>query len=216
MIKSSGIYKITSPSNRVYIGQAVNIYARWRTYKSGHLKRQKRLYNSFLKYGSENHKFEVIEECPVENLNERERYWQEHYDVLSKKGLNCSLVGTKDKKLVHSEETKKILSSLSGENHPNYGKTFPKHINEKKGRKGELSFWYGKKLSKETIRKMQLKRSNKVKVIINGKEIIFECVRDCADYLGCTTKNILYRDKCRILEKKAIGRYKDIYIEILK
>lgn len=29
-----GIYKITSPSNRIYIGQSIDIEARWKSYKT--------------------------------------------------------------------------------------------------------------------------------------------------------------------------------------
>ena len=87
-----GIYKITSPSNRVYIGQSRNIEKRFREYKYYKGNGQNRLFYSFTKYGVNTHKFEIIEECVLSNLNIRERYWQEHYDVLSEHGLNCMYV----------------------------------------------------------------------------------------------------------------------------
>lgn len=215
--KYPGIYKITSPSNKVYVGQAVNIYKRWRTYKSGHHSRQRKLSRSFNKYGVENHVFEVIERCNVDDLNSRERHWQEYYNVIGENGLNLSLVSTEEKRYVHSAETRKKLSENNrGKNHYMFGKKFPKEVNKKKGRSGKDSYWFGKKLDPKSTRIRQLKRSNKVLIIENGKETIFDCTRDCADYLGCTTKNVLYRDKCRISGRKSIGRYKDIYIEILK
>ena len=107
-----GIYKIISPSNRVYIGQGVNIKKRIRTYKKLHCVAQKRLYASFIKYGVENHIFEIIEECAKEDLDCRERYWQDFYDVLSKKGLNCSLTSCEilNKKGEISEDKRKLLS----------------------------------------------------------------------------------------------------------
>ena len=70
----TGIYKITSPKNRVYIGQSVNIKSRWSRYKKRLPKSQIKLNRSFLKYGVENHLFEVVEECLVSELNEKERY----------------------------------------------------------------------------------------------------------------------------------------------
>lgn len=212
-----GIYKITSPTGKIYVGQSIDIKIRWYRYSKLCCKRQLKLYNSFKKHGVDNHKFEIIEECSIDNINERERYWQEYYNVIGENGLNLSLVSTFSKKYVHSKETRiKLSKNVSGENHPHFGKKFPKHVNDKKGRKGELSYWYGKKLDPKSTRLRQLKRSNKVKIIINDQEIIFECVMDCANYLGCTNKNILYRDKCRLLGKKSIGKYKHIYIEILK
>lgn len=97
--KIIGIYKITSPSKRVYIGQSVDIHKRFRNYNTLHnCKGQFRLYNSFLKYGAINHKFEIIEICNLNRLNIQERYWQDYYDVLSKKGLNCRLTDTCDVK----------------------------------------------------------------------------------------------------------------------
>ena len=58
-----GIYKITSPSGRVYIGQSVNIEKRFLSYsKLLRCKTQIKLFRSFLKYGVINHIFETIEE----------------------------------------------------------------------------------------------------------------------------------------------------------
>ena len=44
-----GIYKITNPSNKVYIGQSTNIKERFRKYSKLSNKRQIKLYNSFQK-----------------------------------------------------------------------------------------------------------------------------------------------------------------------
>ncbi len=47
-----GIYKITSPSNKIYIGCSNNIYKRWSRYKNPHsIKAQYHIYNSLIKYG---------------------------------------------------------------------------------------------------------------------------------------------------------------------
>jgi group I intron endonuclease len=104
------IYKITSPSNKVYIGQTINIHRRFIKYKGLRCKAQPRIYNSLVKYGSENHVFEIIEECNIYDLNIRERHWQDHYDVLSDNGLNCVLTNTDEKYLVRSLETRKKMS----------------------------------------------------------------------------------------------------------
>ena len=95
--KICGIYKITSPSERVYIGQSVDIKRRWSKHKIRNCKGQTRLWESFRKYGHDRHIFEIIEECGEECLNHRERHWQDKYDVLSTKGLNCKLTETTDK-----------------------------------------------------------------------------------------------------------------------
>ena len=100
-----GIYKITSPSGKIYIGQSVDIKERKRRYKQLNCLKQHGIYNSLKKYGFENHIFEIIEECSIELLNERERYWQDYYEVL-KYGLNCVLTNTNDLPRKYSEESR--------------------------------------------------------------------------------------------------------------
>lgn len=144
------IYKIVSPSNRVYIGQTISLKRRLSAYKRNDCKGQKRLFNSLNTYGFDNHVFEVIEECNVELLNERERYFQDFYNVLSKNGLNCKLTNTNEKRLVHSEESLKKISESSK------GRTWS---NE---RKNEFSIKRkGKILSEESKQKISLKNKGK-------------------------------------------------------
>jgi len=114
-----GIYKITSPSGKVYVGQSVRIEKRFRDYVTlRSCSEQPRLYRSFLKYGVEFHIFEILEECLVHELNERERYFQDLYNVIGVEGLNCKLQGTADKSGYLSEEIKtKITLTKTGKRH---------------------------------------------------------------------------------------------------
>ena len=113
--KICGVYKITNPSGKVYIGEAVDIYRRWKNYRGLHCKRQPPIYNSLLKYGVDNHIFEIVEVCIVDELKCRERYWQEYYEVLGEKGLNCQYTECGELKQVHTQETKdKIGKSQVG------------------------------------------------------------------------------------------------------
>ena len=114
-----GIYKITNPKGKVYVGQSVRIEKRFRDYATLHnCSEQPRLYRSFLKYGVEFHIFEVIEECLVHELNEREKYFQDLYDVIGVKGLNCKLQSTADKTGYLSEEIKaRITLTKTGKRH---------------------------------------------------------------------------------------------------
>lgn len=75
-----GIYKITSPSNKIYIGQSINIEKR----KNQYVKLDKscigpKLYNSLKKYGWESHIHELLEECSLEQLNEREIFYKQQF-----------------------------------------------------------------------------------------------------------------------------------------
>jgi len=114
MEKICGIYKITSPSGRIYIGKSIDILRRFSSYRSLNCKSQRKLYASLCKYTPERHVFEVIELCSVDIIIERERHWQEHFDVLNI-GLNCLLSKTSNTQMVLSQETKnKISKSLKG------------------------------------------------------------------------------------------------------
>jgi len=122
-----GIYKITSPTGRVYIGQSSNLKYRLADYYKLRSKSKKQviLYNSFLKYGVENHQFDIIEYCTIDELYCSERFWQDEFDVLNG-GLNCILTSCDDKKAQMSEETKskisKAIIAMGRAGKPDYSK----------------------------------------------------------------------------------------------
>ena len=137
--KLTGIYKITSPTGRVYIGQAVDLKRRITEYNnSDRVKRQHKLKNSFDKYGREAHIIEIIEECLITDLNKRERYWQDFYNVIVE-GLNCVLTQTDALPRVISEETRQLLreanigKKVSPEQIEKFRETRKKSDNNKKG-----------------------------------------------------------------------------------
>ena len=80
-----GIYKITNLiNNKVYIGQSINIQERWkahrhRPFNSNSVDYDSLLYRAIRKYGLENFKFEVLEECEKEALNDKEIYYIQEY-----------------------------------------------------------------------------------------------------------------------------------------
>ena len=84
-----GIYRITNPKGKIYVGQSHDIEFRLKRYKVLNCKKQPKIYRSLLKYGAENHIFEIIEECEIEKLDERETYWKKEYNSV-KDGLNCN------------------------------------------------------------------------------------------------------------------------------
>ncbi len=108
--KISGIYKITAPTGKVYIGQSADIKKRWHQYKKDFFKKQYKLYYSIQKYGYENHEFSIIEQCGESELNLRERFWQDFYNAVEE-GLNLTLTNTEEKRKVFSQETKDKISS---------------------------------------------------------------------------------------------------------
>lgn len=111
--KIIGIYKITSPTKRVYIGQSDDIFRRFSSYKNLQCKTQPKLYNSFRKHGVDKHVFEIVCECDIENLDSYERYYQELYNCISSKhGLNCVLKETGKLRRVYNEEYSLKMSKI--------------------------------------------------------------------------------------------------------
>ena len=82
-----GIYKITNKiTNKVYIGQSVDIRRRWNAHISilnetnkNEEEKSTALHQSMLKYGVDNFDFEVVEVCAQNELNEKEKYWIKQY-----------------------------------------------------------------------------------------------------------------------------------------
>lgn len=171
-----GIYKITNPKGKVYIGQAINIERRFKTYFKLQCKSQIKLYRSFNKYGVKNHIFEILEECDENQLNNKERYYQDLYDVIGKNGLNLKLTKIEDKSGKLSKESRlKMSNSHKG-----------KVLSEKHKLNLKISS-LGKKNSKESIIKMRLKaigrihsNETKIKISLNNsssKKVI--CLKTC-------------------------------------
>jgi group I intron endonuclease len=138
-----GIYKITNPKGKIYIGQSPNIEKRFKQYKCLDCKTQPKIYRSLKKYSWENHKFESVEECSYKILDEREIYWINFYN-----SFNCGLnltEGGRGMRLL-SEEIKNKISKAK-KNHPCYkDPSFGKKISKSKK---------GKPLSKEHIQKLK-------------------------------------------------------------
>jgi hypothetical protein len=76
----SGIYKIENPVGEIYIGQTKRTFEkRFDHYFVLDCKKQKGLYNSFIKHGIENHNFYSIHELDKYSLQEQFNYWEIYY-----------------------------------------------------------------------------------------------------------------------------------------
>jgi group I intron endonuclease len=195
--EKSGIYKITSPNGKVYIGESVNLKNRCKFYLSpNRIKKQRAIYNSLIKYGVDNHIFEIIEFCDVVNLKERERHFQEFYNSVNN-GLNCFYSSTTNKLKKHSEETIKIMSMKSSDNKNSfYGK---KHTEESLKKisdssKGVNNPNYGGKFINDEFIKKQINSNSKkplrVTDIVTGEFFDFINSKECAIFLGVSDSNV--------------------------
>ena len=94
----TGIYKIENLKNqKKYIGQSIDINFRWKRHKQAAYNKNSKsyeypLYRAIRKYGIENFSFEIIEECEVDNLNDREVYWISYFNSFFN-GYNQTLGG---------------------------------------------------------------------------------------------------------------------------
>jgi len=197
-----GIYKITNPTGKIYIGQSVDIEKRFYRYRilSKNIQLQVILYRSFLKYGVDNHEFEIIEECNVDSLNEKERYYQDLYNVINGNGLNCVLTKTNNKSgkvcsetlirmskaqignnnwlgRTHSQESKDKMSESKK------GKRFSKEVNLKKGRKGRISNRKGI-ISKDNPKSVRVVQITKDGLFVKNWDCLMDIKRELNYHIG--------------------------------
>lgn len=150
----SGIYEIVHrPSQKRYIGSAVNIRRRWLEHKS-QLRRvvhhSPYLQNSFIAYGEKEFDFLVIEKCEKENLIVREQFY---IDSMAPE-FNMSPTAGNTMGRFHSEETKKKISEKAKGR-----KCAPRSKEHREALSNALS---GKQKSPEHMAKLQEGRKNRV------------------------------------------------------
>jgi group I intron endonuclease len=173
-----GIYKITAPTGKVYIGQSKNIEKRFQNHKAAYnLKKNTKLYNSFKKYGVENHLFEVVEECKVEQLDYLEELYGYKYKVLEE-GLNHRLGDGKWQNRTLTE-------------------THKAHIKQST---------VGRKWSEETIkkRKESMKGKNTQQVRCTTDGMLFNSIQAATDYYNLKWRKYI-EDVCSGRAKQIKG-----------
>lgn len=101
-----GIYKIENLVNhKIYIGQSNNIQRRFKEHKTKGEKSHIPVDYAIKKYGVENFSFEVIEECSLDKLNERESYWIEYFKSYPN-GYNCNVGGEQQSQGINNGRAK--------------------------------------------------------------------------------------------------------------
>ena len=96
----AGIYKITNQlTGKVYVGQSQNVYEReiehFTALRRGHHPNQ--VMQKDWNKNNRGFRFDVIELCPLSQLNEREKYWIDKLDSMSPNGYNLEWVPYKRK-----------------------------------------------------------------------------------------------------------------------
>lgn len=171
-IPQSGIYVIVHiKSSKIYIGQTNDFRKRWRGHKSALLRGEHgnhHLQSAWNKYGEKAFKFQILEHCSIEQLDEREQYWLDIYipkgicynfatDVVApmrghpfteehRQKISIALKGKP-----RSEEHCRKLSLANKQRSPMSDETRNKMSESKKGKRPNNA---GRKVSKETLQKM--------------------------------------------------------------
>lgn len=181
----TGIYKITTPSNYVYIGQSVNIKKRWNDHKWPTKRSVSLIGRSIKKYGYKNHSFELLHELPADvdkkTLSAYESLYMDLYrnagflllNISDAKDSNYGYVPSEETRKKHSEKMKGKPSPAKGriltneEKHHlsiiNKGKPFSEAARSKlkgrivwnKGLTGVDNNWAGRKHSTESKEKLR-------------------------------------------------------------
>lgn len=220
------IYMITNNlNNKKYIGQTIRgFFERYNEYKSDLNNKNKSnniyLYNSFVKYGFENFKFEIIDTAKsIDELNKKEIQYIKKYNTTNREfgynlhdgGRNSPLsIETREKMSISRKGKpkdqnwiKKAISAAGTEEAKKYGR--PKTDEDKRHlSENSPKYWLGKKRDEETKNKVSqtkrakgLKPPNTKKMVMvdsDGKLVkIYESAKDCAFHSGYSYDRIYDR-----------------------
>ena len=184
MKRPSGvIYKAVNKINgKVYVGQTVNpVSVRIRQ----HFNRPDHPFGVALrKYGLCGFDIRVLEECPRELLNDRERHWIAEIQAHSRAGYNLTLGGDGRNGAPHTEATKlKMRNAALGSRNHNFGVPRPPEENEKRSQSlrgkmvGDKNPMYGKRFSqpegvrqrmREAFSRPEIREARRQRILANN------------------------------------------------
>lgn len=114
----SGIYKITNTVNqKIYVGSAINIQARFNLHKTNlraNKHHSKKLQNAWNKYGQDFFIFSVIELVEKNSLIAKEQYYFNLLNPFGSNGYNTATIAGSSLGTKRSDETKEKLRIASG------------------------------------------------------------------------------------------------------
>jgi group I intron endonuclease len=213
------VYKITSPSGKIYIGKTKNLKNRFLKYSRLICIQQKKLYTSLFKYGFINHSYDILfKSNDPDSLNEMEIFYiNENNSFNSDYGLNLTEGGDGVRRPHSNESKNKISNSLRNSiklketmNSDEYRK---KLSNSLKGHVG-----YGKGLNRtiEVREKISKTIQNNLKINgsrkhINESKLIMSENRKGENNNNSTECQIIYNEnifhfKCRKYIKNFFNR----------
>ena len=105
--KLIGIYLIENKINhKKYVGQSSDIVLRWYHHKTdlrSNIHHNRHLQSAWNKYGEDNFEFSILEECGINQLNNKEIFWITHFDSYNQ-GYNLDNGGNGVRGYKHTQE----------------------------------------------------------------------------------------------------------------
>lgn len=113
-LKIGRVYMIISPSYKIYVGSTIQtFFNRWKHYYTLNCKKQKKLYNSLIKYSPNNHIFLELWEGDINLMLKKEVELGKLFNVLNYEyGLNLQLPKESDNYSYTSNETREKMSKI--------------------------------------------------------------------------------------------------------
>lgn len=203
----SCIYKLTSPSNKIYIGQTQKLYKRFKSYRLK--KTNPYLKKAIEKHGAENIKVEILEkDIPLDMLDDREQFYLDLLQPFDNNGYNiCKFAGTTRGRKRPKEEMQGITDfckKRTGVLHPLYGTKLSQETKDKisNAKKGKITSEETKlKLSKALSGKFN-KCVKQICPITNNIINVYDSIKDACETTGasrnklsCVLNNRMGKDK---------------------
>lgn len=193
-----GIYRIISPTGRIYIGQSWDINKRFRSYKYKNTHNNQHLLRSFDKYGTDAHVFEIFhpfnDDATQEDLDNSERFYilflkSQGEPLLNiREGGGGSKLAEVTKMKISATKTGKKLTEEQKIKWREQRKSF---IMSDEARQKISDFHRGRKFTEEHKSKISIKTKERMK-----NEPVYEC-----EHCHILTNQLNYKkwhgDKCK-------------------
>ena len=202
MEKICGIYCIENLINgKRYVGQSIDIYSRWKNHihsLNGNRSNNTLLQRAWNKYGEDNFKFQILEACAEEDLDEKERAYINLYNSCEN-GYNIEDGGNEHKHLSYATKNKLRNAHMGIKCSPETREKMSK------SRIGPLNPMYGKRHTEET--KQIISEKNKGRTGHPQSEYQRNAARDAN--LGKTVSDVT-KNKISEANKGKIPHNKDL------
>lgn len=203
------IYKATNKKNgKIYIGQTVRPL---KVRIQEHARHSDSVFDKAIqKHGIENFEFEVIDTAnSIEELNQKEIYWIEHYNSYKGDGYNSCIGGENTIGFRHTEESRGKMSVAKKKMYVGAGNPFYNKNHSEESRRKMSEKRKGRVLTEEWKKHISENNNNKRRVRNIETGEVFETIKEAADKYNIIPTHITRVCRGR---RKSTGGYHWEYI----